>query len=172
MFEFYTGPLEPDDQPEVRSAFTSDEQDPEWEKSLEIFSHDITTSLLNEGIPILGLRSRLKSPQRIREKLAQNGIPNWPLADIYGLRVILSSKGEISRAILILRNQYPTPEEFPWGLKTLRTWGNSHSHPDYNITRMNLVFSNKIAELQLLTPEQDKINKETRAVYEKNRKKE
>lgn len=172
MSERYKGPLIPSDQPEVVAAFCSDDQNPIWHELLEQLDRNAGKLLVNNGVSILKSEYRLKSAQRIREKLTYDGKPDWPLADIYGLRLIVSPKTNIDSIALFLREKYPTPEEFPWGLKTVRNWGNSHSHPSYNVTRLNIIFNeDKIAEFQVMTLEQYKIDQSTRLTYEENRKK-
>lgn len=173
----YYGPRNCFEQPEFENALDLQPVKEEWKQLLENLFKSILELLVKNDIEIINSSFRLKDQERMREKRAP-GTSMAPLLDIYGMRFILKDEKSINQAIKIIHKEYPTPNKFPWEIPTYKKGGyNEHSHPNYDSTKINILFKDpnseetKIAEIQLLTPQQEKIDKETRDYYEKNRSK-
>jgi hypothetical protein len=173
----YDGPRNCFEQPEFENALDSQPVKEEWKQLLEDLFKSTLELLTKNDIEIINSSSRLKTQERMREKRAPGG-SIAPILDIYGIRFILRDEKSIDHAVKIIRKKYPTPDKFPWEIPTYRKGSYSeHSHPDYNSTKINILFKDpnsqetKIAEIQFLTPEQEKIDRDTRGYYEKRRRK-
>lgn len=169
----YDGPVDGYHQIEIDEAFEPDDLERQkWQQATERLHNVILELLKVNGIEVVSSSFRLKSRESIMQKWKRTDPSTAPLADIYGVRYILKDEETIDRAVLVIKKYYPTPDIFPWDMPTLRrgVYKEESSHPDYNTTRMNILFSEerKIAEIHLLTPEQEKIDKKTRDYYEEH----
>lgn len=171
----YNGPNNCFEQPEFENALDLQPAKKEWEQLLKNLYKSILELLIKNDIEVIDSSFRLKTGERMREKRAP-GVSTAPLLDIYGTRFILKDKKSIDHAVKIIHKEYPTPHKFPWEVRTYRKENyNEYSHPHYDSTKINILFKDpnseevKIAEIQLLTLEQEKIDRDTREYYEKNR---
>lgn len=174
MIETYKGPTDNTEQTEVKDILRYDKHSEETLQRAESLHSDILQLLEDNNIVVSDSSYRLKSPERIAEKLERSAKHNkghWPISDIYGERLVFPNKDSLNRTIKLLKERYPTPETFPWGLRSIRRKGNRYSDPDYEITRMNILFNhNRIAEIQLLTEDQAILESNTRNLYTDSQK--
>lgn len=174
MTEGYIGPLKYLEQDEVVAAFSGEEFDHEVLHGFTLALHDEIRGLMETaGIPIINSSCRTKLPDRIVEKvekaLKDQG-RDWPVADIYGIRLILDERARGAAAELIMTH-YPAPKIFPWGLESFRTGGNIYSLHDFYSVRLNVIFDkNRIAEISLMTPDEFAVEEKTRDEYEARRR--
>lgn len=149
----------------------------EWMIALKELYSSVVHLLKKSQIEIVDSSFRLKTVDSMGEKISREagGMNMNPLLDIYGIRIILKDSEQIKVAIDTIKKAYPTPSEFPWGVPSVRSGGNSASHQEYFSTRMNIVFfvsgktDAKIAEIQLMTPQQYEVSKQHREFYEAGR---
>lgn len=168
MSESYNGPLYVWHQDEVVRGMTTNRTSSSVENR---FMSDLQTEVLDvlnsENIDPLLVGSRIKPPKSIVAKLNRRGIN--PILDFYALQFVVENR-DIVNATEAIMQRWPMPEEFPWGLPTVRDGQNPYSSPDYSATHINILTEGKIAEIKLLTPTQYEIERRTRSTYEKNRK--
>lgn len=169
MTEMYSGPMNLLEQPEVAAAYANDRDFPQELSVVNDLHHEMLSYLRSRGINVLESGARIKSTERLLEKI-ENPLrdPN-PVLDLYALQLVVNQP-DIFRAIKSIRKKWPMPKEFPWGMRTARNGRNPLSHPDYQAVHMNFVFdTDKIAEVKLFTPEQLRAEQETRSYYENKR---
>jgi hypothetical protein len=131
---------------------------------------NVTRLLTEKGLSVNRERSasRLKSQERINAKLERRGTDKLIL-DIYGMQVILP-ENQIYSALAAIDNKYPTPEQFPGNVPSLRDYNketewNPDRQDDYKAVHKNIVFVDGtigIAEIQLMTAEQQQLAKRNR----------
>lgn len=169
MKETYSGPLTLLEQPEVASAYANDRDFPKELVVVNDLQNEALSYLASRGIEVLQSDARIKSTERLLDKI-ENPLrePN-PVLDLYALQLVVG-QSEVFNTIKSIRKKWPMPKEFPWGIRTARLGGNPLSHPGYHAVHMNFVFNaDKIAEVKLFTPEQFQMEHETRDFYEQNR---
>src|SRR3989338_4252056 len=93
MSEGFKGPTSYTTQPEARTAICGDFDLDALNIITAAFYADVIATLGSAGIPIIISSWRTKTPERIVEKINQQqmgqGGRDWPIADIYGVRIIL-----------------------------------------------------------------------------------
>lgn len=142
---------------------------PRFEEVRTALLHDEVCSLLMENqIQVAASSWRTKSRMSIEKKLTRPTRPILPLGDIYGLKFILAEM-DIPIATEKIREHWPTPDQIR-GMSTIRTGPNQLGSDRYYSERLNIIFDeNKIAEIQLVTPEQEDENQRLRPFYEAKR---
>lgn len=147
----------------------------EQEGILARLFQNVDTLLTGSDISIDRERSssRVKTWDRITAKLRRRGVDKLIL-DVYGIQLILP-EDHIYPALHLIQEAYPTPEEFPEGVPSLRDY-NDPTNPwnplrqeDYHAVHMNIVFTDGvrtgIAEIQLMTAEQQEAAIRNREAY-------
>ncbi len=170
MKETYSGPITLLEQPEVTAAYANDRDFSQELVIVNDLHNEMLSYLASRGIEVLQSDARIKSTERLLEKIENPMRGSNPVLDLYALQMVVGQP-EVFRTIKSIRKKWPMPKEFPWGIRTARIGGNPLSHPDYQAVHMNFVFnSDKIAEVKLFTPEQFQLEQETREFYELNRR--
>ncbi|HJY98135.1 MAG TPA: hypothetical protein VJ227_00265 [Patescibacteria group bacterium] len=142
--------------------------------------------LETNGIEYSIVSFRPKTDDKIKEKLTRRGGASL-MRDIYGVRFITEEKDRLKIA-KIVQDAFPfTPESFPDGMPSVRDYADpkvrdfvrSNFNPGissrHSAMHINIVFLREgsslfdIAEVQILTPEEMRIFKETREEYESGR---
>lgn len=136
------------------------------------FAKRVRSLMQREGIVYSDSKSRTKSEKRMVAKINARG--GRPLADIHGILFVMD-EDSFDPAFDSLRQEYPTPDLFPSGMKTkrdrrdpeIRRSINSASDDRFRPLIFNLLIPKgaRIAEVQLMTPETYQIGRETRARY-------
>lgn len=138
------------------------------------------------GIPLEAATMRIKSREKIEKKIERRG-STAPLRDLYGVRFVIESPDR-EKIAKIIQDAFPgTPEKFADGMPSIREYANaetrkfikanynSHISDRHSALHINIVFPRnetglyEIAEVQILTPEEMQIFRETREEYENGR---
>lgn len=156
------------EQPEVTFVL-AEIQGPRFEEVRTAQLHDEILHILQiDKIVVIGSSFRTKDRMSIKKKISRPTRPIIPLGDIYGIKLILDEE-DIPSAVETIRKYWPTPENI-LGISTTRTGPNQIGPQEYYSERVNIVFDdNKLAELQLVTPDQEEENKRVRKFYEEKR---
>ncbi len=119
----------------------------------------VVNTMNNADIPFILTEWRTKT----RESMGWKDGPEpktQPFIDIHGVRIVLESEYK-DRTIKLLQEVIPTPNTFPWGIRTIRHLGNppkfdALAKHEYSGTHINLFLPNgaRYAEVQLHTPEE------------------
>lgn len=135
------------------------------------------------GIPLEAVTMRIKSREKIQKKIERRG-SSAPLRDLYGVRFVISNADRAGLA-KIIQDAFPdTPEKFPDGMPSVREYADAQTRQfvkanfnpriseRHSAMHVNIVFPRdgsdlyEIAEVQILTPEEMQIFRETREEYE------
>ncbi|MBP6913216.1 MAG: hypothetical protein KBC00_01245 [Candidatus Levybacteria bacterium] len=169
MKETYSGPQTLLEQPEVTAAYANDRDLSHELAVIKGLHSEMLAHLTSSEIEVLQSDARIKSTDRLLEKIENPLRKSIPILDLYALQLVVNSS-DVFRTLKLIRKKWPMPKEFPWGIRTARMGKNPWSHPDYQAVHMNFVFNaDKIAEAKLFTPEQYQIEQNTRVFYENNR---
>lgn len=134
---------------------------------------EIKEILAVEHIDIIASSARTKTLERRRAKLERRGW-DFPLPDVHGVRLIIAENYTKPAAHLILEH-YPSPKRYWWGLPSYRDYSdpktkgrfNRASLSQYEAIHLNIRLNDgaKIAEIQIMTPEQLQMAELTRDEY-------
>lgn len=165
MREIYQGPKTAMEQPEVQFAKEGIYGPRVEELRLATLHQEVLESLAFSHVPVHASSFRLKDPSRMLEKLdKRNDSSDHPL------RIVLNEEDKWI-AIHNFHTEWPTPQSM-FGIPTIRIGRNRRSHQDFTAVRMNIVFDEtKIAEIQLLNPEEAQQEEKTRDAYRRRRQK-
>lgn len=159
----------------------------ERERVCKALSLRLYTALKENGVKIEGMSVRAKPGDKIDKKIKRRN-STTPLRDIYGVRFITSHPDREGVA-RIIQGCFPlTPKVFPDGMPSVRDYANSATREfvksqfnprisdRHSAMHVNIVFLRAgsdvcdIAEVQVLTPEEMRIYRETRDEYENGNK--
>jgi hypothetical protein len=126
-----------------------------------------------QQISIIDSSARTKTLERRMDKLQRRGW-DFPLPDVHGVRLILATPDTHPAAQVIL-DHYPSPEEYWWGLPSYRDYSDPNTKGKYNraslssyeAIHLNIRINEgaRLAEVQIMTPEQLIIAEQTREEY-------
>lgn len=134
---------------------------------------EIKNVLQGQQISIIESSARTKTLERRMDKLQRRG-RDFPLPDVHGVRLILAAPDTHPAAQIIL-DHYPSPEKYWWGLPSYRDYSdpnmkgkyNRASLDSYEAIHLNIRINEgaRMAEVQIMTPEQFIIAEQTREEY-------
>lgn len=164
-----------------RTAYNQVAQFPSEDKLVAITERlhsEIRAVLEAKHIDIITSSARTKTLERRMDKLERRGW-DFPLPDVHGVRLILATVCTKPAAEVILE-YWPSPKRYWWGLPSYRDYSdpkmkgrfNRASLSRYEAIHLNIRLNEgaKIAEVQIMSPEQLQIAEQTRDDYLRRQK--